>query len=368
LITGRAAAEGTARFAGRSSAPPSHFRTTGRELSLSSMGLGTYLGEEDDETDRGFEESIGIALGLGINVFDTAVNYRGQRSERAVGRAVAAAIAGGSAARDEIFVATKGGFLPYDSEDARPPEVQVRQTFFATGVLSAPDVAAGCHAMSPQFLDEMIELSRKNLGLATIDLYYLHNPETQLQAVGRPALAGRLRRAIEVLEKAAQEDRIGAWGIATWDALRVPPSHPAHLSLAEIASAAQDVAGDENHFAAVQAPINVAMAQAIAYPSQPWRGGMAPLASVASDLGLALFASASILQGRLAEADLPPPIDALFGDVPAGARRALQLPRSAPAVTSALVGVSNPAHAHETFRLSRIAPADPEAVAALFGV
>ncbi|HET9792998.1 MAG TPA: aldo/keto reductase, partial [Thermoanaerobaculia bacterium] len=115
MIDGRATPEGTARFAGRFRAAPSHFRQAQDGLTLSSIGLGTYLGEENDETDRGFEESIGIALGLGVNVLDTAVNYRGQRSERAVGRAVAGAIARGAGARDEIFVATKGGFLPYDS-------------------------------------------------------------------------------------------------------------------------------------------------------------------------------------------------------------------------------------------------------------
>lgn len=366
MIDGRATPEGTARFAGRFRAAPSHFRQAQDGLTLSSIGLGTYLGEENDETDRGFEESIGIALGLGVNVLDTAVNYRGQRSERAVGRAVAGAIARGAGARDEIFVATKGGFLPYDSQDPRAPDAQVQETFFDTGILSAPDLAAGCHAIAPQFLGEMIELSRRNLGLATIDLYYLHNPETQLQAVSRPAFAGRLRRAIEVLEKAVQEGRIGAWGVATWDALRVPATHPAHLSLAEIAAAARDVAGEGNHFAAVQAPVNLAMPQAIAFPSQASRGRTVPLAAAASDFGLALFASASILQGRLVEADLPPQIDELFADVPAGARRALQLPRSAAGVTSALVGVSDPAHARETFALSRIAPADPAAVAALF--
>ncbi len=259
MIAGRATAEGTPGFAGRSSAPSSHFRKTGSDLTLSSIGLGTYLGEEDDATDRGFEESIALALSLGVNVIDTAVNYRGQRSERAVGRAVAAAIESGSAARDEIFVATKGGFLPYDSADPRSPDAQVEDAFFHTGILSAPDLAAGCHAIAPQFLGGMIELSRRNLNLHTIDLYYLHNPETQLQAVTRQAFAGRLRRAIEVLEKAAEEGRIGAWGIATWDALRVPASHPAHLSLAEIAAAARDVAGDAHHFAAVQAPVNLAM-------------------------------------------------------------------------------------------------------------
>ena len=366
MIPGRASAEGTLGFSGRSPAPPSHFRAIGTGLTLSSIGLGTYLGAEDDATDRGFEESIAIALGLGVNVFDTAVNYRGERSERAVGKAVAAAIEIGRAARDEIFVSSKGGFLPYDSTDPRSPETQAREAFFDTGILSAPDVAAGCHAISPQFLGEMIERSRRNLGLATIDLYYLHNPETQLQAVTRPAFAGRLRRAIEVLEKAAQEGRIGVWGVATWDALRVPASHPAHISLAEILAAARDVAGEGHHFAAVQAPVNLAMPQAIAYPSQPSRGKTVPLGTAAADAGLALFSSASILQGRLVGADLPEEVDALFAGVPAGAQRALQLPRSAAGTTSALVGVSDPGHARDTFGLALVPPADPEAIAALF--
>jgi aryl-alcohol dehydrogenase-like predicted oxidoreductase len=366
LIAGRATPEGTARFAGRSPAAPGHFRDAAGGLRLSSIGLGTYLGDEDDPTDRGFEESIATALALGAGVIDTAVNYRGQRSERAVGRAVAAAVESGAAARDEIFVSTKGGFLPYDAEAPGTPEDQVRAALFDTGILSAPDVAAGCHAIAPQFLGEMIERSRRNLGLATIDLYYLHNPETQLQAVSRDAFAGRLRRAVEVLEKAVQDGRIAAWGVATWDALRVPPSHPAHLSLSEIRAAARDVAGENHHFAAVQAPVNLAMPQAIAYPSQRSRGKAVPLAAAAADAGIALFASASILQGRLVGVDLPPEVDALFAGVPAGAPRALQLPRSAAGVTSALVGVSDPRHASETFGLATFPPADPAEIARLF--
>ena len=366
LIEGRATAEGTLGFAGRSPTDAAHFRRAAGGLALSSIGLGTYLGEEDAETDAGFEESIAVALGLGVNVVDTAINYRGQRSERAVGRAVRAAVEGGAFRREEIFVSTKGGFLPHDSEDPRPPEAQVRAEFFDTGMLSAPDLAAGCHALAPGFLDEMIARSRKNLGLATIDLYYLHNPETQLSGISPKAFAGRLRRAVEILEKAVGEGRIGAWGIATWDALRVPPSHPAHVSLAEVVAVAREVAGDGHHFAAVQAPINLAMPQAIGFPSQAVEGRMLPLAIAAETLGLACFSSASILQGRLVGADLPPEVNALFAGIPEGAQRAVQLPRSAGGVTCALVGVSDPDHARDTFGLARLAPASRDDVAALF--
>ena len=120
MIPGRATLEGTKRFAERSSAAPGHFREAAGVL-LSSIGLGTYLGKENDATDRGYEASIARALASAVNVFDSAINYRGQRSERAIGRALAAAFASGAARRDEVFVSTKGGYLPHDSTDPPTP-------------------------------------------------------------------------------------------------------------------------------------------------------------------------------------------------------------------------------------------------------
>jgi aryl-alcohol dehydrogenase-like predicted oxidoreductase len=53
--------------------------------------------------------------------------------------------------------------------------------------------------MTPRWLDAMIELSRTNLGLDTIDIYYLHNPESQLGAISRDEFNLRLRGAFELL-------------------------------------------------------------------------------------------------------------------------------------------------------------------------
>ena len=366
MISGRATSGQTRDFASAAEAADGHFRKAFGEITCSSVGLGTYLGEEDDATDAGFEESIAIALGSAVNVFDSALNYRGQRSERSVGRALSRAVAAG-VPRGAFFVSTKGGFLPHDGQDPRTPEDYVRQEYFETKILSESDLAAGCHAMSPSFLAKALEQSRRNLGISTIDLYYLHNPETQLQSVSRDELRRRLRAAFEFLEGQVAGGTIARWGLATWDCLRVPPRHPAHVSLEECLGIAREVAGDGHHFQAVQAPVNLAMPQAIAYPSQSVNGKMVPLLDAAKELGLAFFSSASLLQGRLAAADLPPEVDRLFSGVPAGARRALQLPRSAGGVTAALVGVSNPDHARETFALSLVPPASPGEIQSLFG-
>jgi aryl-alcohol dehydrogenase-like predicted oxidoreductase len=364
VIAGRATPEGTGAFAARSPAAPAHFRTAG-ELTLSSLGLGTYLGGEDDATDRGYEECVGIALASGVNVFDSAINYRGQRSERAIGRALAAAFASGGAARAEVFVSTKGGYLPHDAEDTRPPRDYIVETFLDSGLAPRAEVVRGGHCLAPGYLRDQIARSRGNLGLETIDLYYLHNVETQRAALGAEAFGARLRAAIEMLEDEVSRGTIARWGLATWDGLRAPPEHPEHLSMAEVARLAAGVAGERHHFAGVQLPVNLAMPEAIAYPSQLSASGRVAALEAAREMRLAAFGSASILQGRLA-APLPEEIEAAFADASAGACRALQFARSAPGMTASLVGVSTPAHAREDFALAKVAPADPSAVLGLF--
>lgn len=364
MIPGRATPEGTKRFAERSSAAPGHFREAAGVL-LSSIGLGTYLGKENDATDRGYEASIARALASAVNVFDSAINYRGQRSERAIGRALAAAFTSGAARRDEVFVSTKGGYLPHDSTDPRDPRRYILETFVTPGIAPRSEIAAGGHCMAPAYLNDQIERSRRNLGLETIDLYYLHNVESQRTSVGPKAFRERLARAAAQLEKAVGDGRIARWGLATWDGLRVPPEHPEHLALADVAAVAREVAGEGHHFAAIQLPVNLAMAQALAYPSQLRPAGRTPALIAAEEAHLAAFGSASLLQGRLS-ADLPEEVAAAFAGATTDAQRALQFSRSAPGMTTALVGVSTPEHAGENFALAQISPADRAGVLALF--
>src|ERR1700675_1278737 len=110
-----ASRDGTRRFRGGTGpVPPEDFREGLRGLYLSSIGIGTYLGEPDDATDAAYGEALVAAVALGTNVIDTAINYRAQRSERVVGMALAALIAEGELRRDEIVVCTKGGYIPFD--------------------------------------------------------------------------------------------------------------------------------------------------------------------------------------------------------------------------------------------------------------
>lgn len=334
-------------------------------LTLSSIGLGTYLGGEDAATDAGYEACVAVALASGVNVFDTAINYRGQKSERAVGRALARAFAEGRIARDEVFVSTKGGFLPHDADDPRSSRRYVAETFVEPGVAPADEIAQGCHCMAPAYLEDQIERSRRNLNFETIDLYYLHNVETQLAEVGRALFLERLERAIATLERACASGKIAAWGFATWNGLRVPPEHPEHLSLAELIACAKAACGADSHLRAVQLPVSLGMGHAIAYRSQEVAGERLPALDAALTLNLAAFGSASIMQGSLA-GELPDEVEEAFPGLSTSAQKALQFARSAPGMTAALVGVSSPEHAEENFALASFEPADAERVRSLF--
>jgi aryl-alcohol dehydrogenase-like predicted oxidoreductase len=328
-----------------------HFREW-RGLALSSVGIGTYLGRDDDVTDALYEAAIERALLSGINVIDSAVNYRHQRSERAVGRALAKAVGAGQIARDGVVVATKGGFLPFAGA---PP----------LGLLAAGDLVGGSHCITPRYLEDQIERSRANLGLETIDIYYLHNPETQLGEVSRPVFMRRLRAAFEFLEGAARDGRISVYGTSTWSGYRQPPSARDFLSLPDMTALAEEVGGPEHHFRVVQLPYNLAMTEAFTLPNQlDNREPVAPL-EAARKLGLYAMTSASIYQGQLVR-NLPPVLSEVMPGLDTDAQRALQFVRSTPGVGTALVGMRSEAHVDEAARLARVAPVRWSAFRKLF--
>ena len=229
---GSATAEGTLRYAARfqGRAAAGHFREIRGGLVLSSIGIGTYLGEADEATDGAYADAVVAAVQGGINVVDSAINYRFQRSERAVGMALRELFDKGYA-RDEIMVCTKAGFLTPDGEMPADPNTYFAQEFLERGIFRVEDIAAGCHCMAPDYLADQLERSRQNLGLDTIDVFYLHNPETQLSEVPPDEFRRRIREAFLFLESAIATKKIRAYGMATWNAFREDPKAAGYLSL-----------------------------------------------------------------------------------------------------------------------------------------
>jgi hypothetical protein len=105
-------------------------------------------------------------------------------------------------------VATKGGYIPFDGAPPGDPQRWFHDTFVRPGIAGAGDVVAGCHCMTPAYLEHQLDCSRRNLGIECLDVYYIHNPEQQLDEVPRPEFLRRLRAAFERLEKLAGEGRL----------------------------------------------------------------------------------------------------------------------------------------------------------------
>lgn len=351
-LEGYATAAGTQRYCDRfaTCAAEGHFRER-NSLWLSSLGVGTYLGEPDAQTDELYTRSVARALELGLNVVDTAINYRFQRSERSIAAALGLLVHQGKLARDEVIISTKGGFLTPDGGYPRDPQAYFQEEYIKPGILHAEEVVGGMHCLAPRYLEDQLERSRRNLGLETIDIYYLHNPEMQLQALVRAEFLERIRAAFTKLEECVAAGRIRCYGAATWEGFRRGPGAREYLSLAELVQAAAQVAGPNHHFKVVQLPYNLAMPEAWLVANQEVEGEPISLLEAAARLGVTVFASASILQGQVARS-LPREVRALFnGELETDAQCALQFVRSTPDVGAALVGMRRLDHVEENARL-----------------
>lgn len=424
---------GTARYRARfAHLPAAHFRLR-YGLWLGSIGLGTYLepgGLQADETGlRGYVPAVQQALELGCNVLDTASNYRGGRSEAEVGRALRAAIDAGRVARDEVLVCTKGGYLTRGAlgrgrgdrsgqdgvalpdqtalplqlaqgsalrdetplDDAPPDEVLSDEAL-------RDEIVGGNHCIAPRFLAQQIGQSLENLGLETIDVYYLHNPETQLRHVAPAEFKARLRRAFEHLESEAATGRIRLYGVATWDGLQADPQDRAYLPLTLLEQIAREVGGDKHRFRFVQFPYNVLRRTAFSGRNQPLppqatqddggndgeveseEGGedapqFGPLLAAAMQLGLTAVTSATLgsaTQGSATQGQqralerIPAQLARGLGEWETRAQAAIQFNRSTPGVTTTLVGMGNVAHVEENLAVAQRAPLAREQFFELF--
>lgn len=365
----RASGEGTARFRDRFAGivAGDHFRSA-QGLWFPSIGLGTYLGGTDERTDRAYRSAVERAIELGCNHFDAAINYRCQRSERSIGEALSQLFSQRRLARDEVIVATKAGFIAFDSDPPRSRQEMIDyldRTFIGPGICRWEDFVEGSHCLTPPYLAHELEQSLRNLRLEAVDIYYLHNPETQLARVSPQEFYQRLRRAFEFLETAVQAGKIGVYGTATWNGFRVPPQSSEHLSLAQVVKVAREVAGDGHHFQVIQLPVNLAMLEAYVDNSQRV-GEERTILEAAAELGVTVVSSASILQSRLASG-LDPVLRNGIKGLRTDAQRALQFTRSIPGLTTALVGMSSIHHVEENLEVARTPLMPAEDLLGLFG-
>lgn len=371
MLPGHATSTGTARYRDRFPRllAAGHFRRPEQVagasgLWLSSIGLGTYLGEPDDAADQSYIQAIAAAVRSGVNVLDTAINYRHQRSERNIGAALQQLVRAEQCQRDELFVCTKAGYLSFDGNLPPDPRAYFMREYVESGILDPSQLAGGMHCMAPAYLENQIERSRRNLGLETLDLFYVHNPESQLADVSRDEFHRRLKDAFAMLEKQVKAGKICFYGMATWNGFRVADTAHEYINLFQVAELAREAGGDGHHFRFLQLPFNLAMPEAHALANQVSRKEKMSLLAAAARLGIAVVGSATLYQGRLTHG-LPDFVGRTLG-MKSDAESAIQFARSALGLTTALVGMGHIEHVAANLKPAQSPPTPAEEWKKLF--
>lgn len=358
-IQGFATAEGTQRFQqrfeGKADVAPGHFRASVDGLVLGSLGMGTYLGQPVPEEDLLMTEAaVSSVLSGAVNVLDTAINYRFQQSERSLKAAIETLLEQGIK-RDELFVASKNGFLTPDAHVNEEFRDYFGREFIESGIVDPHEIVGGMHCMTPAYLSDQLNRSLVNLGLETLDLMYLHNAaESHIPEVGLDTFMKRLKTAFEFYESARKDGRIRYYGLATWNCFRIKPGEVGYLNLSEVMKLAESVGGPEHGFRFVQFPFNLAMVEALTLNNQPLdtHGTMGSMLDAVQVFNLGAFTSVPLLQGQLLEQQRLPHFEGLESP----AQYCLQFTRSTPGILAPLVGHKNPKHVADNLKVAGVPP------------
>src|SRR3954453_16694578 len=297
MIHGRATPEKTRQ---RASGHAEYRRLGKTELMVSSVGFGGYRTGRKNPDHRA---ALTAALVGGVNLIDTSSNYMLGDSERLIGEVLAAS----AVPRDEVVVVSKVGYVQGPNLDLAQERERSGQPF--------PEMVKymdGCwHCISPEFLDDQLTRALDRLGLETIDVLLLHNPEYFLSDAAhrqpgapleevRAAFYDRLRRAFAYLDTAVTDGRIGWYGVSSNSCVS-----PADDS--EATSVTGMVEASEGRMAVLQLPYNLFETGALLERNTP--EGTALGAAAAPDLGVLVNRPLNAMAGnrliRLADPPRP---------------------------------------------------------------
>ena len=350
--------EATKEFAKKHSENRLDFYTLTDEFCISSLGFGSYVGEPYNEENYhfGYHDSIVQAVESGANLIDTAINYRYQQSEREIGEALREVIGSGIAKREELVICSKGGFLPLDYPFPANPYEWIKKNIYDALLAKESDVALDQHCMTPKYMEWSLEKSLANLGLESVDIYYLHNPETQLGFVEREQFYENIRSVFEFFEEARRLGKIGYYGVAVWNAFSYEPENMEYISIKKLSDIAREVGGESNGFKYLQMPYNLGKPHAYTYQNQEIDGLFYTPIQAAKKLGLNVITSSSLLQMNIFKRPFSDKFRSMIAlEYASDIQRALQFARCATGVTASLVGTSKAEHVMHNMEIAQFA-------------
>ena len=134
-------------------------------LNLSRIGIGLYQGDETAEIDHKLLSVMRESVKNGINLFDSAPNYRNLRSEKILGELVA------ENPLDTLIISTKGGFIPFDFSNPSLNEVEyIKENYYQKGLIE-PELFDEYYFQSfdPNYLEYQLTNSLSALNRPFVD-------------------------------------------------------------------------------------------------------------------------------------------------------------------------------------------------------
>ena len=363
VINGYATCDGTKKYVEnavqKKGKPSGHFRHFDG-LYLSSIGMGTYLGQPTVADDRAMENAVYESIKSGaVNVIDTAINYRAMKSEKSIGRALSRLIDDeGVISRDEVFICTKNGYITNDGDYPGIGVTEYMQNMFISpGVIEDGDISSGYNVLNPDYISRCIEKSLMNMHLSTIDLVYIHNAfESWHNDVNREQFLEMLSKVFEVYEKYRTNNKIQYYGMATWTCFRVPQENEEYLSLEDVVKLAEKIGGEKHGFRFIQLPYNLAYSEALFLKNQNVGSEKnLTILEAADRLGIKVFTSIPLFQGRLLKSKIPDYVG-LTDQV----AKLVQIIRSSPSVIAPLIGYKKPEHIVQNLKIANVPPLNDE--------
>ena len=329
-------------------------------MRLSSLGIGTFPGQASPEVDAQVAAVVTRALLSGINVIDTGAHYRYGRSLAAVGAGVRAAVEAG-VPREAMFLMSKGGFLTLRGGMPADMNAWFEREIVAPGLGTREDLAKGAHLLTPEYLAYQLELSRTLMGVETLDVFLVDQPEVHIPVIGKEALNRKLGKVFEALERAVLDGKLRYYGISTFEGFRVETDNTMFQSITSMMGlaerAAKEVTGQDearHHFKLVMMPFNQVMLEGFTrFNTATGQGNVASPIQAAHQLEVYMMASHTMFKGHLGQQSVDV-VTRAMANLVNPAQRALQFNRSTPGLGTSLVGISTPAHLDDVLAVTKL--------------
>ena len=173
------------------------------DLIFSKLGLGTFNKEPYKEENYVFHYIAGVkeAIKNGINLIDTASNYRYGESEKEIAIAIKELMEEENIKREELIICSKGGFIQLEYPFPENPYAWIDENLIKSSLAKEEDIELDQHCMTPDYLEWSCKRSLKNLEIDTIDIYFLHNPEIQISKLGYKTWLKKVESAFKRFER-----------------------------------------------------------------------------------------------------------------------------------------------------------------------